>query len=155
MSFFHAAEGITRLSAQPLVVVFDAGAYDQTFQTFDDPAQIGLLLDFNTGEVRQRDQLGAAFQIGTFYTGMGFVAADYDYMWDQQGAFAPDNLGFSPVNSWILGSGGGAGPEWEYEVSNPPPGPPEIPDGILRIRNAGDLVEITTATNTMEVINGP
>jgi hypothetical protein len=154
MSFGGIASGITRLSAQPLVVAFDAGAYDQTFQTFDDPAQIGLIFDFNTGEVRQSDALGPGFQIGTFYTGMGFVAADYDYMWDQQGAFAP-NLAFSPVNTWILGSGGGSGPEWQYEVSNPPPGPPEIPDGILRIRDAGTMVEITTATNTMEIINGP
>jgi hypothetical protein len=154
MSLLQRKFSLAQKGAAALVVDFDLADYDQTFQTFDDPAQIGLILDFNTGEVRQSDALGPGFQIGTFYTGAGFVAADFDYMWDQQGAFAP-NLAFSPVNTWILGTGGGSGPEWQYEVSNPPPGPPEIPDGILRIRNAGDMVEVTQANNTMEVINGP
>jgi hypothetical protein len=154
MSLLQRKFSLAQKGAAPLVIQFNAGAYDQTRQTFDDPAQIGIIFDFNTGEVRQSDQLGPGFQIGTFYTGAGFDQNDYDFMWDQQGAFAP-NLAFTQINVWVAGSGLGSGPEWQYEVNNPVGGPPEIPDGILRIRDAGTMVEITTATNTMEVIEGP
>ena len=157
MSFFDASTGIISPGSQPLVVGFDLADYDQTRQTFDDPAQIGISLTYNTGEIRQLDQLAfPGFVIGTFWTGTQtiFDAADYDFMWDQQGPFAPQ-LGFSPINTWILGIGGGAGPEWEYEVQNPPAGPPEIAQGILRIRDATTLIEVSQANNTMQVFEGP
>jgi len=155
MSFFDAATGMTRLGAQPLVVGFDQTDYDQVYQTFNNPAQIGISLTYNTGEIHQHQQLDfPGFVIGTFWTGTQtvFDAADYDYMWDQQGPFAPQ-LGFSPINTWILGVGGGGGPEWEYEVFTG--GPPEIAQGILRIRDATTLIEVTQANNTMEVVVGP
>lgn len=152
MSFFGVASGITKLSAQPLVVAFDAGAYDQVFETFDEPAQIGINLEYNSGIIYQSESLSfPGFQIGTFYTGDGFDQDDYEFMWDQQGPFAP-NLGFTQINVWVAGLGGGGGLEWQYETS-PTAGPPEIADGILRIRRASDMVEISTATNTMQCRN--
>ena len=144
MSFFHAATGLTRSAAAALVVAFDQPFYN--LSVFDaSPANIQIWIDYD-GSMYEEVNGGFPNFIGSWALPiLGVAAVDYDLMWDQQSPTGP-NMGLSQVNTWIPGTGGvGSGGEWARWGMENFGGPPEVTDGILRIRDHNTLIEITTA----------
>lgn len=135
----------------PLVVGFDLGLYALLYDAFPAPSGIVGVIFENDGTITITEDGFPAGTVGTWYTGdtPPFVQDDYDFMYDQQNAFAP-NQGNDVVNLWVPGLGhGGNMAEWGYEPASF--GPPEIADAIIRVRDAGTMIEIDNTQLTLQV----
>jgi hypothetical protein len=141
----------------PLVIAFDQALYDFDFFIGPSPSGIVGMVFENNGDITRLEDGFPAGIMGTWFTGdtPAIDLNDYDIMYDQQNAEAP-NQGFSLVNQWLsMGGGGGDAGQWRYEPAYPgTDGGPQLQClAIMRIRDAGTLIEIDTADIILQVTN--
>lgn len=100
------------------------------------------------GDVHAQRLNGSDGTVGTWVTGSGFDANDYDFQW-QSGLNDPNWGPSDPVDVWI---NGGITIVWGEEETGIGT---SFSDGILRIRPAGGGSVIDTATINLEAESTP
>ena len=149
---FWLAGGTPGGGGTPLVIAFDQATYDLDYFIGPAPSGIVGVIFENNGNITVTEDGFPAGTVGTWYTGdtPAWVQDDYDFMYDQQNAFSP-NQGFDLVNQWIPGLGhGGNMCQWGYEQNAPPPN--DDCEAIIRVRDAG-AAEIDTCTLFLRISN--